>query len=411
MCVYGTPPRAYHFDRVHRVVGVNEPIVYEMNMNCPFNVGDNVYLRPHDARCGTRWETGVVSQVLSSTDVELNGDGMPRHVRDVRHRERAPPVNFPVANRAPLENFNLVAPPVDAVHVEQLPVVVEAPGDPLLQAEDIMADAQALFVDPPPRYPTRIRNKTQLYCAGMTCDKTKFFCADMNVSTSVCKCVALANLFHSPPPTSCVCQAVELKFVQIQLEHHQRGEHHRRGGEERQRQRGELEFVQIQQEHHRRGGEERQRQHGDHHQRGAVRRGGGGHAHHGGRQQLCTRCDKRGHRWSECPRRKRRCNTCNVNGHIASECRQQSSPPAVMTVSYASKQPTPQQQQDRETRPQTVMSRPPTPQRIVYDPLLQATPDPTNGNMTDDEVEDFVNDISGVLPSGVLPQSVLDMEM
>ena len=71
-----------------------------------------------------------------------------------------------------------------------------------------------------------------------------------------------------------------------------------------------------------------------------------------------------------------------------------------------SRPPTTQQQQDRETRPQTVMSRPPTPQRIVYDPLLQATPDPTNGNMTDDEVEDFVNDISGVLP-----QSVLDMEM
>ena len=47
-----------------------------------FKVGDEVFVRPHDARCTTTWPRKVVSGIASSTSVEV--DGTPRHVRDLR---------------------------------------------------------------------------------------------------------------------------------------------------------------------------------------------------------------------------------------------------------------------------------------------------------------------------------------
>lgn len=47
-----------------------------------FKVGDEVFVRPHDARCTTTWPRKVVSGIVSSTSVEV--DGTPRHVRDLR---------------------------------------------------------------------------------------------------------------------------------------------------------------------------------------------------------------------------------------------------------------------------------------------------------------------------------------
>ena len=50
----------------------------------PYRVGDGVWVRPPDARCVTRYDEGVVTNVMSRQAVEV--DGMPRHVRDLRPR-------------------------------------------------------------------------------------------------------------------------------------------------------------------------------------------------------------------------------------------------------------------------------------------------------------------------------------
>ena len=49
-----------------------------------YAVGDEVWLRVPGSRCGSRSRSGVVTGVVSAQVVEV--DGMPWHVRDVRHR-------------------------------------------------------------------------------------------------------------------------------------------------------------------------------------------------------------------------------------------------------------------------------------------------------------------------------------
>lgn len=47
-----------------------------------FDVGDEVWVKPPNARCVTQWKRGVVTGINSSNNIEV--DGMPRHVLDVR---------------------------------------------------------------------------------------------------------------------------------------------------------------------------------------------------------------------------------------------------------------------------------------------------------------------------------------
>ena len=47
-----------------------------------YNEGDQVVVKPPNARCDTKWSKGKVTKVNSSWNVEV--DGMPRHVQDVR---------------------------------------------------------------------------------------------------------------------------------------------------------------------------------------------------------------------------------------------------------------------------------------------------------------------------------------
>ena len=46
------------------------------------SMGDEVWVKPRDARCTTQWRRGVITQVNSENNVSV--DGMPRHVLDVR---------------------------------------------------------------------------------------------------------------------------------------------------------------------------------------------------------------------------------------------------------------------------------------------------------------------------------------
>ena len=50
----------------------------------PYKVGDAVWVKPPGNRCDTRFTRGTVSKVTSDIVVEV--DGMPRHVRDLRCR-------------------------------------------------------------------------------------------------------------------------------------------------------------------------------------------------------------------------------------------------------------------------------------------------------------------------------------
>ena len=56
--------------------------------HCPrkgaYDVGDAVWVRPPGARCHTQYDCGVVTRRISDQAVEVNG--MPRHVRELRHR-------------------------------------------------------------------------------------------------------------------------------------------------------------------------------------------------------------------------------------------------------------------------------------------------------------------------------------
>ena len=54
-------------------------------VECPYEVGECVWVRPPQARCDTRYEHGVVTRIISEQAVEVGG--MPRHVRELRPRE------------------------------------------------------------------------------------------------------------------------------------------------------------------------------------------------------------------------------------------------------------------------------------------------------------------------------------
>ena len=52
-------------------------------ISCRFSIGDRVWMRDPSRRCIVKSSPGTVTQVLSAQTVEV--DGMPRHVRDLRH--------------------------------------------------------------------------------------------------------------------------------------------------------------------------------------------------------------------------------------------------------------------------------------------------------------------------------------
>ena len=72
--VYRYPVRLLNVDTV-------EPATRRA-FSCPFVVGDNVWVKPEGVRCDREYDRGVVTNVVSDVAVEVNG--MPRHVRDLR---------------------------------------------------------------------------------------------------------------------------------------------------------------------------------------------------------------------------------------------------------------------------------------------------------------------------------------
>ena len=87
----GIVPSQSVFKYSHRLPGFGVDVagierVSEEPSNHTYAVGDEVYVRPRDARCTTVWPIRTVTGVGTGVSVEVNG--RPRHIRDVRLARR-----------------------------------------------------------------------------------------------------------------------------------------------------------------------------------------------------------------------------------------------------------------------------------------------------------------------------------
>ena len=64
-----------------RLLGLDR-VVDSVEVKGPYKVGDSVWVKPSGVRCDRRYGKGVVSKLVSSVSVEV--DGIPRHIRDLR---------------------------------------------------------------------------------------------------------------------------------------------------------------------------------------------------------------------------------------------------------------------------------------------------------------------------------------
>jgi len=67
-----------------RVYGIDcPPLAEPFETGNPYSVGDAVWVKPPGSRRHTRFDNGTVTKVISDLAAEV--DGIPRHIRDLRH--------------------------------------------------------------------------------------------------------------------------------------------------------------------------------------------------------------------------------------------------------------------------------------------------------------------------------------
>lgn len=81
-CTPTTAPANMIYQYPVRIRGVDPCKEDELDANCRYQAGDEVWVKPPNARCDDRYRRGKVTNVLSDQAVEV--DGVPRHVRDLR---------------------------------------------------------------------------------------------------------------------------------------------------------------------------------------------------------------------------------------------------------------------------------------------------------------------------------------
>lgn len=81
----GTVPQKSIFDYEWRQPGVQPDISVDEAATGKIVVGDEVWVKPPQSRCTTKWKKGEVTSVNSANNVEV--DGVPRHILDVRRVE------------------------------------------------------------------------------------------------------------------------------------------------------------------------------------------------------------------------------------------------------------------------------------------------------------------------------------
>ena len=122
-----------------RVRGVDRVLTDELgDVNSPYDVGDDVWVKPPGSRFNTKYQLGTVTKLISPHTVEVGG--MPRHVRDLRsavlleaNPERAP--------RHELLGDDDEAPGVAPVRVRPGSVVGNDDGVDIGRGEDAAVDA------------------------------------------------------------------------------------------------------------------------------------------------------------------------------------------------------------------------------------------------------------------------------
>ena len=158
-CEEETAPANVLYGYVVRVRGGNERPPEQNSGDGVYQVGDDVWVKPPNGRCDTRYGKGRVTGVVSPHTVEV--DGIPRHVRDLRIRSD---------DAAPRENDDddwdwFVDPPRERA----LDVDDEAAAD--VVRHEVEGDNPE---DGAPRRSARIAARTQVYrpcpCGGQEDD-------------------------------------------------------------------------------------------------------------------------------------------------------------------------------------------------------------------------------------------------
>ena len=70
-----------------RIRGLDHCVEDEAEVENPYQVGDEVWVRPPNARCDSWYSRGLVTRVVSDQAVEING--VPRHIKHI-HRCATP---------------------------------------------------------------------------------------------------------------------------------------------------------------------------------------------------------------------------------------------------------------------------------------------------------------------------------
>ncbi|KAK4322347.1 hypothetical protein Pmani_006904 [Petrolisthes manimaculis] len=83
-CTASTAPANMLYRYNARIKEENGGDVNVGDINNTYQAGEKVWVRPPNVRCDRQYGRGVVTRVMSDHVVEING--VPRHVRDVRHR-------------------------------------------------------------------------------------------------------------------------------------------------------------------------------------------------------------------------------------------------------------------------------------------------------------------------------------
>ena len=105
-----------------------------------FQIGQNVFVRPGDARCTSKWNKGIVTRVIN--DIKFEVDGIPRHVSDLRPRRHDGDSRNTECTDQPNQ---------DAVTIE---TEVESPSDHAQSEEEAQADTE-MRTEPTRRNPPR----------------------------------------------------------------------------------------------------------------------------------------------------------------------------------------------------------------------------------------------------------------
>ena len=125
-----------------------------------YSAGDAVWIRMRGERCTTASQPGVVTRVNSPQVVEV--DGVPRHVRDLRHRNRAStedagPPSVPEADDDP------------PLYIDAEVQQPQPQDEQMSQQQEQVAsrDPETTVQEAVPRRSTRVRHPPQRYCCDL----------------------------------------------------------------------------------------------------------------------------------------------------------------------------------------------------------------------------------------------------